>query len=252
MKEQFHKYKKYLLLAILIVFIACRPTFTGSLLQQSHTSLAEQYFLHVGEKMKPIHGIDVSYDQGYIDWEKVMQTDVRFVYLKATDGMTYIDPTFHRHMSILSNQEKLLYGAYHFFESEDDPEKQAKNYIQQVSAYSPILLPMVDVEVTKDQDPQEIKRRLKIFIDKVHHATGCLPVIFSYRSFWDLDIGPSFDRHVFWLSDYAKKMDVPGRVKKLTLWQYSEEGTVNGISGPVDLDVIISGEDGLTEVLCTK
>ncbi|MBJ7536462.1 glycoside hydrolase family 25 protein [Marinomonas transparens] len=252
MKEQFNKYKKYLPLAILIVFILFRPTFNGSTLPETHKSLAEQYAQHVGANTKPIHGIDVSYDQGEIDWAKIMQTDVGFVYLKATDGMTYTDPTFHQHMAILSKQTTLLYGAYHFFEAEDDPEKQAENFIQQVSAYSPHLSPMVDVEVTKDQDPVEIRKRLKIFSDKVQAATGCLPIIYSYRSFWDLDIGPNFDQHVFWLADYAQKMDAPAKVKKLTLWQYSEKGRVNGISGPVDLDVIMTGEDGLTAIRCTK
>jgi lysozyme len=250
MKEQFNTYKKYLPLAILIVFIACRPTFNGSTLPQAHGSLAEQHFQHVGENSKPIQGIDVSYDQGDIDWGKVMQTDVGFVYLKATDGITYTDPTFHRHMSVLDKQETLLYGAYHFFEAEDDPEKQAENFIQQTSDYSLQLSPMVDVEVTKDQDPAEIQRRLKIFSDNIEAATGCLPVIYSYRSFWDLDIGPSFDHHVFWLADYATKMDAPASVKKLILWQYSETGTVNGISSPVDLDVIMSGEDGLKDIRC--
>ncbi|MFT4764312.1 MAG: lysozyme [Oleispira sp.] len=250
MKELFNKYKKYLPFAILIVFIACRPTFNDSTLPQVHISLAEQYFQHVGEKSKPIHGIDVSYDQGDIDWKKVMQTDVSFVYLKATDGITYTDPTFHRHMSVLDKQKVLLYGAYHFFEAEDDPEKQAENYIQQVSDYSLQLSPMVDVEVTKDQDPEEIQKRLKIFSEAIEMATGCLPIIYSYRSFWDLDIGPSFDQHIFWLADYAKKIDAPTSVKKLILWQYSETGVVNGISGPVDLDVIMSGEDGLKNILC--
>ena len=254
MRKHFQKIIKDLPLAIFIfisiLVLAFRPTFNDSKLTNSHKSLAEQYSQHIGEKTKQIHGIDVSHDQGNINWSEVMTTDVGFVYLKATDGITYTDPRFHDYMSILRNKD-LLYGAYHFFEAEDDPEKQAQNFIQQISAYPLRLSPMVDIEVTKHQKPEDIKKRLKIFLDKVQSATGCSPVIYSYSSFWKLDIGPEFDQHIFWLADYAKKMDAPEMVNNLTIWQYSEKGRVKGISGPVDLDVIITGEKGLRNMSCT-
>jgi lysozyme len=46
-----------------------------------------------------IHGIDVSYYQGKIDWEQVkaMEDDdvrIRFAFIKATEGMFSIDPYF--------------------------------------------------------------------------------------------------------------------------------------------------------------
>jgi Lyzozyme M1 (1,4-beta-N-acetylmuramidase) len=262
MKEQFDKYIEYLPFVILMAFIVWRPMFDFATPSGEHVSatkqslkeqpLAAQYIKHGGDSSHKVHGIDVSYDQGVIDWTKVLETDVAFVYLKATDGMTYTDPMFHRHMTALAKQDTLLYGAYHFFEAEDDPEKQAENYLRQVSEYSPHLLPMVDVEVTEHQDPEEIKKRLKVFSDKVEAATGCLPMIYSYRSFWDLDIGPSFDHHVFWLADYAKKMDAPKNVKNLTLWQYSDRGSVKGITGPVDLDVVTRGDNGLDDIRCAK
>lgn len=269
MKAELEKYKKKLplvaLILICIVFLVWRPTFGDSTLSNGNPTLAEQHAQHLGEKTQPIHGIDVSHDQGDIDWVKVAGTDVSFVYLKATDGITYKDPRFDSHMAVLSQQRSaqgknaqqntnpktLLYGAYHFFEAEDDPEKQAQNFIDRLSAYPFSLAPMVDVEVTKDQQPDVIQKRLKIFLDKVQSATGCSPVIYSYKSFWELNIGPSFDEYVFWLADYSQTMNAPAKVKNLVLWQYSEKGRVNGISGSVDLDVVIDGNDGLRRISCT-
>ena len=41
-------------------------------------------------------GIDVSHHNGKINWEKV--TDVEFVYIKATEGATYVDPLFQQNI----------------------------------------------------------------------------------------------------------------------------------------------------------
>jgi len=254
MKEYFQKINKDLPLAIFILvfilFLAVRPTFNTPKLASVYQSIAEQYFQHTGEKSKKIHGIDVSHDQGNINWSQVMTDDIDFVYLKATDGITYTDPLFHEYMSVLRDQE-LLYGAYHFFETEDDPEKQAQNFLQQISDYPLRLAPMVDVEVTKEQKPEEIKARLQVFLNKVHSATGCSPIIYSYNSFWQSNIGSEFNQYMFWLADYAKKMNAPKGVNNLTIWQYSEKGQVKGISGLVDLDVVITGQKGLSKMSCT-
>jgi len=234
----------------LILFLMFRPTLNIASFESSSNSLAEQYIQHTGETSNKIHGIDVSHDQGNIDWSQVAKADIDFVYLKATDGITYTDPRFHSYMSDLLDKE-LLYGTYHFFEAEDDPEKQADNFLKQISSYPLRLSPMVDVEVTKDQDPQEIKTRLQSFLNKVHTATGCKPVIYSYSSFWQHNIGTEFNQYVFWLADYAKKINPPKGVDNLTIWQYSDKGRIEGISGPVDLDVILTGEEGLNKIRCT-
>ena len=44
--------------------------------------------------MTTVPGIDVSYWDSGIDWPKVRATGQRFVFIKATEGETYTDPTF--------------------------------------------------------------------------------------------------------------------------------------------------------------
>ncbi len=44
--------------------------------------------------MTTVPGIDVSYWESGIDWPKVRATGQRFVFIKATEGETYTDPTF--------------------------------------------------------------------------------------------------------------------------------------------------------------
>ena len=40
-------------------------------------------------------GIDVSHHQGRILWDEVAKENIDFVYIKATEGATYVDPCFH-------------------------------------------------------------------------------------------------------------------------------------------------------------
>ena len=44
--------------------------------------------------MATVPGIDVSYWDAGMDWPKVRATGQRFVVAKATEGITYKDPTF--------------------------------------------------------------------------------------------------------------------------------------------------------------
>jgi lysozyme len=255
MKETFVNWNKKLptVIAVLsfILIIVVRPSFNIEN-YDLRRSLSEQYHEHIAVQKKEIHGIDISHDQGKVDWAKVSATDVSFVYNKATDGMTYLDPKFNENMSALSQQSKLLYGAYHFFEAEDDPDKQADNFLKSLLMYPIKLRPMVDVEVSKHQKSEVLKKRLQIFINKIEEKTGCAPIIYSYKSFWEQNIGQNFNKYVFWLADYSHKMEPPKHASNLQIWQYSESGVVDGISGPVDLDVIVNGEQGLQKILCTQ
>jgi hypothetical protein len=41
-----------------------------------------------------VQGVDVSRHQGPIDWNALARSDVRFAYIKATEGGDYVDPRF--------------------------------------------------------------------------------------------------------------------------------------------------------------
>src|SRR5262249_19644402 len=61
----------------------------------------------------PIQGIDVSYWQGDIDWEKVRDAGVSFTYIKATEGGDRIDPKFLENWEG-AKRAGIARGAYHF------------------------------------------------------------------------------------------------------------------------------------------
>src|SRR6059058_1692614 len=60
-----------------------------------------------------LEGIDVSHWNGSIDWSQVASSGERFAIMKATEGRTYVDPTYS------SNRQGALDAglavtAYHF------------------------------------------------------------------------------------------------------------------------------------------
>ena len=73
--------------------------------------------------MATVPGIDVSYWNAGIDWPKVRATGQRFVFAKASEGGSYVDPTFDDNWRGAKNVG-LLRGAYHFFRCNIDPKSR--------------------------------------------------------------------------------------------------------------------------------
>jgi GH25 family lysozyme M1 (1,4-beta-N-acetylmuramidase) len=63
-------------------------------------------------------GIDVSHHQGAIDWSQVAGAGTRFAFAKATEGRSYVDPTYatNKAGAALSG---VVFGAYHFARPDD-------------------------------------------------------------------------------------------------------------------------------------
>lgn len=228
------------LLLVLIIGIVSRPLLVSS---EPSSATAQVTDTDV------IQGIDVSHDQGDVNWTQVINSGVQFVYHKATDGITWQDPMFDKNIQQLSDL-KVDIGPYHFFEAEDDPHKQAQNLLATIQGKPLTLAPMVDVEITQNQTSAQIQQRLKIWLEAVQQATGCMPIIYSYKDFWQENIGPKFNDYPFWLADYNEPMDAPQGIENLILWQFSETGQVPGITVNVDLDKLLSGTSGMEAIRC--
>src|SRR5574340_1799825 len=130
--------------------------------------------------MISVPGIDVSYWNAGIDWSKVRATGQRFVLVKATEGISYVDPTFDDNWSG-AKTAGLLRGAYHFFHPNADPGKQADCYINAVKANGGPgeLPPIIDIETTDGQTNARIISRAKAWLDRVQTAFNRKPMIYS-------------------------------------------------------------------------
>jgi lysozyme len=181
-------------------------------------------------------GIDVSQDQGEVDWAAVAGAGYAFTFIKATDGQDYADPQFAQNWAG-AKAAGLLRGAYHFFRAEDDPAVQAEWFWKTVGG--PGELPMVvDVEESMEQPDSVVIANLTQFLASLQQWTGQQPMIYTDPGFWD-GLGTSgFGNYLLWVADYgASEPQVPSGWTLWDFWQYSQSGQVAGIQGAVDLNV---------------
>jgi lysozyme len=183
-------------------------------------------------------GIDVSHIQQTVDWNAVRQAGKVFAFIKATEGITYTDPKFATNWSG-AKAAGLLRGAYHFYETNDDPTAQADNFLSAVQLEPGDLPPVVDIERTKSgESASQIVQDLQTWLDLVEQATGRVPIIYTSPGYWNSLATSAFGRYPLWVAEYGVKSPKPvAGWAGWTFWQSSESGTVSGISGSVDLDV---------------
>lgn len=201
--------------------------------------------------MPTVPGIDVSYWNAGIDWPKVRAAGQRFVFVKATEGETYSDPTFDDNW-LGAKTSGLLRGAYCFFRPKADPKKQAERFIAYVKSMNDDgeLPPALDLETSDGQAKDKIIARAKIWLDEVEQAFGRKPIIYSglyfLQTYFSVPGGGPPDwaaDYPLWLAQYPYQY-TPGMLPTLpngwfkwTFWQYSETGKVNGINAKVDLNL---------------
>ncbi|WP_235738861.1 glycoside hydrolase family 25 protein [Nocardioides alcanivorans] len=185
-----------------------------------------------------LRGVDVSHHQGWIDWERVANDRVDFAWLKATEGTSHTDPTY------VDNRDRaraagLRVGGYHYFSICSDGAPQAEHFVKVVGDQSDSttqLPPAVDVELDPDCNPtrEVLLNRLSDFIRVAEKGTGRTVIVYAF---------PDLERRY----KVSEKLDRPRWVRKLgdrepggnwLVWQKSQTAEVEGISTPVDLDLM--------------
>jgi len=201
--------------------------------------------------MATVPGIDVSYWDAGIDWPKVRATGQRFVVAKATEGITYKDPTFDDNW-FGAKSAGLLRGGYHFFRCNVDAKKQADYFIDYVKTVKDNgeLPPVLDLETHDGMTKEKIVPAVKIWLDRVESAFGKKPIIYSGQYFLQdyLVVAgggpPTWAKdYPLWLAQYPNqyvdgmKPFLPRGWFNWKIWQYSDKGKVNGINASVDMNI---------------
>lgn len=188
-------------------------------------------------------GIDVSRHQGEIDWPRVAQdTSVKFVYIKATEGSTIIDPYYHRNANG-ARRAKIAAGAYHYLTSKSPVRSQFRNFYSVVDRRRQDLVPMIDVEEDGlgGWSRQQVQDSLALMIQLIEEHYHCSPIIYSYAHFYNEILSPRFNSYLLFLARYNAHEPVVSGAGVHRIWQHYDRGVVDGISKPVDLNVFADG-----------
>lgn len=190
-------------------------------------------------------GVDVSAYQADIDMEALKAQDIRFIYIKATEGSGSQDARFSENWE---NAKKagLPAGAYHFFSYDSPGKTQAENFIQTVGPdLQGRLLPAVDVEYygDKEQNPpakEDVVRELQIYLDLLEQQYGVKPLIYTRSDLYEKYLKGTFDAYQKWISSLYTPLSWNYK-DDWVIWQYLNRGTLDGYSGGekyIDLNVM--------------
>jgi len=208
----------------------------------------EGIFYENDERYEIRKGIDVSYHQGKIDWDKVKAAGYEFAIIRVgyrgygVSGSIKVDKEFHDN---IKNAQRvgMDVGVYFFSQAinEEEAKEEAEFVLQQLSGLT-LQLPVVyDPELirhtvarTDNVTGEQFTENTLVFCDILETA-GYETMIYS-NMVWEAFI---FDMqklsdYTFWYADYEKTPQTP---YKFTFWQYTCEGIVDGIDGYVDLNV---------------
>ena len=190
-------------------------------------------------KKHHIHGIDVSYYQGKIDWQKVksMEDDgvkISFAFIKATEGILSVDPYFQRNWRE-APKAGLKVGAYHFFRPQKSGLWQANFFLQTAQFEKGDLPPVVDIESLDGVAPEKMRKELNAFIIQVEEKTKVKPIIYSGLKFYKDNLRGFYDDYPLWVAHYHQPK-IKLTDKEWKFWQHSDKARINGINHVVDFN----------------
>lgn len=202
-------------------------------------------FINTPDRIRfPVRGIDVSHHQGSIDWARVAKDDVQFVFLKATEGGDFKDKRFLENVRG-AQEAKLPVGAYHFFTLCRPGADQARNFTETLENLELEMPIVVDLEFEGNCSDRpkvkDLKRELEVFFTDVERKRGQKLLIYSMLGFM-MQYGDAVPERKMW----RRWISIEPFWTSWEFWQYDDDATIDGIEGPVDLNVYFSSKEQFT------
>ena len=187
-------------------------------------------------------GIDVSLWQGDIDFKKIKDSGVEFVfirvgYMKGTKGERVLDSKFRQNIEN-ANKYDIPVGIYYYSyaSNKEEAKQDAKWVLKQIKNYDVSLPIAFDWEDFADYNSYNLSfynltSMADEFIKEVNKK-GYKGLLYGSKNYLE-KIWLS-NSHDTWLAHYASSTNYQG---KYSYWQITDTGKVDGINGTVDIDI---------------
>ncbi|MBO7530624.1 MAG: glycoside hydrolase family 25 protein [Lachnospiraceae bacterium] len=191
-------------------------------------------------------GIDVSSWQGDIDWDKVRQSGIEFVIVRAgyrgsVTGAIVKDKYFDANVSG-AQQAGLQVGVYFVTQAVNEAEavEEASAVMEMCAPYDLELPIYLDVEGSNGGRGDQIDKDTRTAVCEAFCRTlenaGQSGGVYACRYWLTTNIDASrLDRFNVWLAEYRSTPLYNGYY---SMWQYTSKGHVDGINGNVDFDIM--------------
>lgn len=186
---------------------------------------------------KTCHGVDVSENQGDINWKTLKKQNVlslQFAIIRSTVGCERFDYKFLHNIKE-ARKNGFIVGAYHYYRPDENSTKQARMYIKSLRAAgitSGDIIPLLDVERgPKRQSEERLRVGLKNWLRIVEEEFGVKPFVYSSCEYMKqyLDKEITHAEYPLWISAPSTSRDDDPYVKRALIRQYSQTLTLPGI-----------------------
>lgn len=194
-----------------------------------------------------ILGIDVSSFQGEIDWTQVRAAGFEFVIIRVggrgygAEGKLYED-AFAQANYAGAKAAGLQVGAYFFSQaiSQDEARQEATYLLELIKDWELDLPVVYDWEHISDEartvgvDARMLTDCTLAFCRDVEAAGHEAMIYFNPDQFENRIFMEELTDYRSWLAMYSYRMTYPYQID---MWQYTNEGNVPGVEGPVDINL---------------
>ncbi len=193
-------------------------------------------------------GIDVSVFQGNIDWEEVAADGIDFAILRigyrgyGSKGIMGIDDNFYKNYDGAVDAG-LKVGVYFYSQAMNAEEaREEARYVLSALGERELQMPVVyDWEYvdnaearTADMTSEQITECAVNFCNEIEQSGREVMIYFNREiGYFEYDL-TSISGYDFWLAEYS---EYPSFIYKFNMWQYTDSGTVKGISSTVDMNI---------------
>lgn len=173
-------------------------------------------------------GIDVSHWKPVVDWAAVAASGVRFVGIKATEGLHGVDAALHAHRDGFRQQPFTL-GVYYHFARSGSPRAQAEQLLTAVGPLEPHERLALDFEVTTTAVPEDGLVWIEEFLAELNTAyADRRHIIYTSKRIWRM-IGdpawPGANNVDLWCPRYnasGVEPSLPKPWSAWTVWQWTD------------------------------
>ena len=223
-----------------------------SLYDISKFDMSNTFYTYEDDDYTSMAGIDVSEHNGTIDWAKVKESGAKFAFIRIgwrgyTEGNIYLDNNFkENYENAKANNIKV--GVYFFSQAiTADEAKQEAEFANDNLKGLTLDLPVVydfenitEGEARSDNlTKQECTNNALTFLKNISNKYDVMLYANSNLIENYYDISKLADYNLW----YAQYHSEPTTKEEFVIWQYSEDGNIEGIEKPTDLNIMFIKKD---------
>jgi len=206
------------------------------------------YYHYEDDNYTSLVGIDISEHNDSIDFKKVKEAGVDFVYIRLgwrgyTQGLKHIDEKFEEYYKG-AKEAGLKVGVYFYSQATNRGEalEEARMTVENIKDKELDLPVCLDYETAPESGgrlegltKEQLTENATTFLNHVK-SCGYTPILYANLDWlntkYNLD---EISNYYLWFAQYNS---VPQYLYNYQIWQYTTDGKVDGINKTVDLNIM--------------